>query len=415
MGTLAIKGGTPVGAPKLDPWPPIDEADREALIRVLESREWCRLWSDESEVAKFERSFAGYQDARYGMAVANGTVAIEAALLAAGVEAGDEVIVPAVTFIATASAISMVNAVPVFVDVDPETISIDPEAVEAAITPRTKGIVAVHYGGYPVDFDRLLPIAEKHGLFLIEDCAHAHGTEWKGRKVGATGKAGTFSFQMSKSLPGGEGGMVLTDDEGLYERAMLLHNIGRSMESRKYGHVVVASNLRLSEFQGAVLSGQLRKLPAQVDRKHENGEWLAAELTRMGGLRPLKRDPRVTKRGYYFFVMRYDQSAFGGVPRGRFLEAMEAEGMDMFAGYEMPLYRNRAYQKEGRGNTGPVRVPSLNPGPDYDHMSLPVAERFCREEQVVMLHHWLLAERSELQKVVDAVAKVREHAEELLG
>ena len=429
MGTLAIKGGTPVGAPKLDPWPPIDEADREALIRVLESREWCRLWSDESEVGKFERSFAGYQDARHGMAVANGTVAInpssvdrivftvaiEAALLAAGVAAGDEVIVPAVTFIATASAISMVNAVPVFVDVDTETISIDPEAAEAAITPRTKGIVAVHYGGYPVDFDRLLPIAEKHGLFLIEDCAHAHGTEWKGRKVGAIGTAGTFSFQMSKSLPGGEGGMVLTDDEGLYERAMLLHNIGRSMESRTYGHVVVASNFRLSEFQGAVLSGQLRKLPAQVDRRHENGEWLAAELARVGGLRPLKRDPRVTKRGYYFFVMRYDQSAFGGVPRGRFLEAMDAEGMDVFEGYEMPLYRNRAYQKEGRGNTGPVRVPSLNPGPDYDHMSLPVAERFCREEQVVMLHHWLLAERSELQKFVDAVAKVREHAEELLG
>ena len=413
MSRLAIKGGTPVGALRLDPWPPIDEADREALIRVLESREWCRLWSDESEVSKFERSFAEYQDARHGMAVANGTVAIEAALLAAGVEVGDEVIVPAVTFIATASAVSMVNAVPVFVDVDPETISVDPAAVEAAITPRTRGILGVHYGGYPIDFDRLLPIAKKHGLVLVEDCAHAHGTEGTGRKVGAIGAAGTFSFQMSKSLPGGEGGMVLTDDEDLYDRAMLLHNIGRSMESRKYGHVVVASNLRLSEFQGAVLSGQLRKLPAQVDRKHENGEWLAAELTRMGGLRPLKRDPRVTKRGYYFFVMRYDQAAFGGVPRGRFLEAMGAEGMDMFAGYEMPLYRNRAYQKEGRGNTGPVRVPSLNPGPDYDHMSLPVSERFCRDEQVVMLHNWLLAERGELQKVVDAVAKVREHAEEL--
>lgn len=414
MGKLAITGGTPVGGLKMEAWPPVDEQDREALLRVLEGREWCRVGKEESEVARFEESFSRYQDARYGIAVSNGTVAIELALLAAGVEAGDEVIVPAVTFIATAGAVSMANAVPVFVDVDPDTIGLDPAAVEAAITDRTRGIVAVHYGGYPVDFDRLLPLAEKHGLFLIEDAAHAHGSEWKGRKVGAIGNAGTFSFQMSKSLPAGEGGAVLTDDEEFYQRAMLLHNIGRSLESRLYGHVVVASNYRLSEFQAALLESQLRKLPDQVDRKHENGDWLAAELEKIGGMRPLKRDPRVTKRGYYFFVMRYDEEQFKGVSRDRFVEAVKAEGMDMFPGYGRPLYANRAYRKEGRGNTGPVRVPSLNPGPDYDNMHLPVAARFCYQEQVIMLHHWLLAERSELQKVVETVAKVKEHVEELV-
>jgi dTDP-4-amino-4,6-dideoxygalactose transaminase len=398
----------------MDPWPPVGDDDRDALLKVLDSREWCRL-KEASAVAAFEREFAAYQDARYGIAVANGTVAIELALLAAGVEAGDEVILPAVTFIATASAVSMVNAVPVFVDVDPDTIAIDPAAVAAAITPRTKGILAVHYGGYPVDFDRLLPIAHAHHLWLIEDAAHAHGTEWKGRKVGAIGTAGTFSFQMSKSLPGGEGGAILTDDQALYDRAMLLHNIGRGMEARKYGHLLVASNYRMSEFQGAVLGSQLSKLPSQVDTKHENGEWLAAELTKIGGIRPLKRDPRVTKRGYYFFVMRYDGEEFRGVPRDRFLEAMQAEGMDLFPAYDMPVYANRAYQRTGRGNTGPVRVPSLNPGPDYDTIHLPVAERFCREEQVVMLHHWLLADRAELQKVLDAVAKIKDNTEELLS
>jgi dTDP-4-amino-4,6-dideoxygalactose transaminase len=412
MAKLAINGGTPVGRLRMDPWPPIDDDDRQGLLRVLESREWCRL-RENSAVGAFEGNFARYHDAKYCIGVANGTVAIELALLAAGVEAGDEVIVPAVTFIATAGAVAMVNAVTIFVDVDPETVQIDPAAVEAAITPRTKGIVAVHYGGYPVDFDRLLPIAKRHGLFLIEDCAHAQGTEWKGRKVSAIGNAGTFSFQMSKSLPSGEGGAVMTDDEAFYHRALLLHNIGRGMESRQYGHLVVASNYRLSEFQGALLDSQLRKLPAQVDRKHEHGEWLAAELLKVGGLRPLKRDPRITKRGYYFFVMRYDQNAFGGVPRDRFQAAIGAEGIDMFAGYGMPLYRNRAYQKEGRGNTGPVRVPSLNPGPDYDSMNLPVSERFCREEQLVMPHHCLLADRSELQKIVDAVVKIKENVEEL--
>jgi dTDP-4-amino-4,6-dideoxygalactose transaminase len=414
MGKLALTGGKAVGAPRMEPWPPVGDDDREALLKALDSREWCRL-TESSAVGAFEQEFAAYQDARYGIAVANGTVAIELALLAAGVEAGDEVILPAVTFIATASAVSMVNAVPVFVDVDPDTIAIDPEAVAEAITPRTKGILAVHYGGYPVDFDRLLPLAQANHLWLIEDAAHAHGTEWKGRKVGAIGTAGTFSFQMTKSLPGGEGGAVLTDDEELYERAMLLHNIGRGMEARKYGHVVVASNYRMSEFQGAVLGTQLSKLPSQVDKKHENGEWLAAELTRIGGIRPLKRDPRVTKRGYYFFVMRYDREEFGGAPRDRFVDAMQAEGMDVFPAYDIPIYANRAYHQAGRGNTGPVRVPSLNPGPDYDNMHLPVAERFCREEQVVMLHHWLLADRGELQKVVDAIVKIKDSAEELLS
>ncbi len=413
MARLALRGGTPVGEIRMGPWPPIGDEERTALLRVLESREWCRLTQD-SEVGRFEEAFARYHEGKRAIAVSNGTVAIELALLAAGVEAGDEVIVPAVTFIATASAVSMVNAVPVFVDIDPETASIDPAAAEAAITPRTRGIVAVHYGGYPADFDRLLPIAERHGLFLIEDCAHAHGSEWKGRRVGAIGAAGTFSFQMSKSLPGGEGGLVLTDDEGLYERALLLHNIGRAMESRDYGHVVVASNYRMSEFQGAVLASQLGRLPEQVDRKHENGEWLAAELNKIGGLRPLKRDPRITKRGYYFFVTRYDREQFAGAPRERFREALAAEGVGvLWEGYGRPLYHNRAFQREGRGNTGPVRVPSLNPGPDYDSLSLPVSERFCCEEQLVMLHHLLLAERSELQKLVDAVAKIKEHAHEL--
>jgi dTDP-4-amino-4,6-dideoxygalactose transaminase len=413
MGKLALTGGTPVGTPRKDPWPPIDDDDRQALLRVLESRQWCRL-TENSEVGRFEQEYARYHDAKHAVAVANGTVAIELALLAAGIEAGDEVIVPAVTFIATASAVSMVNAVPVFVDIDPETASIDPAAVEAAITPRTRAILGVHYGGYPIDFDRLVPIAQKHGLSLIEDCAHAHGTEWRGRKVGAIGRAGTFSFQMSKSLPGGEGGIVLTDDDELFERALLLHNIGRSMKLREYGHVVVASNYRLSEFQGAILGSQLKKLPPQIERKHENGEWLAAELSRIGGLRPLKRDPRITKRGYYFFILWYEKEEFGGAPRERFVEALNAEGPALlWDGYGRPLYQNRAYQKEGRGNTGPVRVPSLNPGPDYDNMHLPVSERFCYEQQLVMLHDWLLADRSELQKLVDAVAKIKENKDEL--
>jgi len=415
MGKLAITGGDPVGGMQLAPWPPIDDRDREGLLRVLESRRWCRLYED-SEAAQFEQSFAEYHDAKHCIAVSNGTVAIELALLAAGISAGDEVIVPASTFIATASAASMVNAVPIFVDVLPDTVQIDPDAAEAAITPRTRAIVAVHYGGYPADLDRLTSIAKKHDLVLVEDCAHAQGSEWQGRKVGAIGRVGTFSFQMTKALPAGEGGCVVTDDSELYERSLLLHNIGRGYGEREYGHLVVASNYRLSEFQSALLSSQLAKLPEQVDRKHENGDWLAGGLTDLGGIHALPRDPRITKRGYYFFVMRYDSAAFKGVPRNRFVEAMHAEGMTMlFDAYGRPLHQNRAFQSDGRGNTGPVRVPSLNPGPDYDNLRVPVAEKFCSEEQVVLPHHWLLADRPELAKLVSAMEKVKHHAEELIG
>src|SRR5688572_26359210 len=219
MSNLAIFGGPAAAATlKLPDWPTLTDEDRSAVIAALNSTEWCRL-ADNSRAEAFEKAYAEYHQARHAVAVSNGTVAIELALIAAGIRPGDEVLVPAVTFIASAGAIVRVGAIPIFVDSDPETLSISASAVEAAITPRTRGIVAVHYGGYPIDFDAILPIVEKHNLILVEDCAHAQGTAWRGRKVGALGHVGTFSFQESISLSGGEGGIVLTNDDHLAEQA----------------------------------------------------------------------------------------------------------------------------------------------------------------------------------------------------
>jgi len=195
MSKLAINGGQPeLNASEIPAWPQITPEDREAVLDVLRSGEMGRLYPN-SYAERFENAFARYHDAQYGVAVSNGTTAIELALLAAGVRPGDEVLVPALTFIASAGAIVRIGAIPIFVDMSPGAASISPEGIQASLTERTRAIVVVHYGGYPVDLDAIGAIAREHNLMLIEDCAHAQGSEWKGRKVGAIGHLGTFSFQ----------------------------------------------------------------------------------------------------------------------------------------------------------------------------------------------------------------------------
>jgi dTDP-4-amino-4,6-dideoxygalactose transaminase len=409
MAMLALKGGKKVAEGVAWPaWPIVDDEDRKAVLGAVDSRNWCCLFAN-SQVKAFENTYAKFHDAKYAIAVANGTVSIELALIAAGVVPGDEVLVPAVTFIASASAIACVGAIPIFVDCDPETYQISPNAVAAAIKRRTKAIVAVHYGGYPADLDALVAIARKYKLALIEDCAHAHGTEWNGRKVGAIGTAGSFSFQGSKSLTAGEGGVVLTDDAALAERARLLHNIGRVPGKPGYEHYMLSSNYRMTEFQGALLLSQMRRLREQTEKKHENGLFLAEGLRQIGGLEPLKSDPRITKRGYYFFIGRYNPGAFEGVPLDKFRAALNAEGIPNGNGYAIPLYKQVAFKE---ANVTPLLPRKLGPRPKYEKTFLPNSERICAE-QVTMAHTMLLAERKQIQFILDAVAKIKKHCAEL--
>ncbi len=411
MPSLAINGG-PKAAAALKPpdWPEVDSADEAAVLTTLRSRRWCRLSG--KEVESFERAFAEYHEARYGIAVSNGTVAIELALLACGVKSGDEVLVPAVTFIASASAIvTSVGAIPVFVDINPETATMDPDGIEAAITPRTKAVLTVHYAGYPVDFDRILPIVKRYGLFLIEDCAHAQGTEWKGRKVGAIGDIGTFSFQESKAFTAGEGGIVVTNRNDLAERVRLYHNIGRKIGEPGYAHYVLASNYRLSELQGALLHVQLERFKEKEARaKHEHGQFLAEKLYTIGGVKPLRKDDRITQRGYYFFVIRYAREQFGGVPRDRFVEALRAEGVPCDVGYQMPLYKQPAFRKEELSRW---LHPATKPWPDYERVDLPNSDHFCSEEQITLPHQLLLLDESKLELILDAIVKIKNHPDEL--
>ena len=290
--TLAIHGGKPLRTRPFPEWPIFGEVEEQYLLRALRSGKWGRLAGN--EVAQFEKSFAEYHQAKHAVAVVNGTVGLRLALIAAGIGEGDEVIVPPYTFLATASAVVEANATPVFADLELDTFNIDPASVESLVTPRTKAVIPVHLGGQAVNLDALLAIAKRHNLVLIEDAAHAHGAEYKGRRVGAIGQMGMFSFQSSKNLCSGEGGIVLTNHDDLAERLRSIHNCGRRVGRAWYEHFTIGGNYRLSEFQGAVLNAQWTRFDEQTTTRDANGKYLAERIARIPGLYPQRRGPEHT-------------------------------------------------------------------------------------------------------------------------
>ncbi len=253
---------TPVRARPFPDWPVFDEREIEALTEVVRSGKWGELAG--SKVLEFQRAFAAYQQARHGVCVVNGTAALQIGLRALGVGPGDEVITTSYTFIATPNAALSLGAVPVFVDIDPDTYLLDPACIEDAITDRTHAIVPVHLFGAACDMDAILDIARRRHLAVLEDACQAWGAEWNGRRVGALGDLGTFSFQSSKNINAGEGGMIVTNDDALEDLVWSLHNVGRRRGGEWYEHVRVGWNYRMTEFQAAMLLVQLTRLPEQM-------------------------------------------------------------------------------------------------------------------------------------------------------
>jgi len=262
MAKLALKGGKKAKHKAFPVWPQFDDREREALEEVLQSRVWWR--TPGTKTLEFEKEFARFHGAKHGIAVTNGTAALEVTMSALGIGPGDEVIVPDFTFVATASAVLYASALPVMVDVSPETYCLDPQLAEAVVTPKTKAIIAVHMGGNPSDLDALGSLATRKGISLVEDSAHAHGSEWNGRRLGTFGAASTFSFQSSKLMTAGEGGIIITNDDAFERLARSVHDCGRMSGEWFYSHYINGSNYRLSEWQGAILSAQLTRLDAQT-------------------------------------------------------------------------------------------------------------------------------------------------------
>lgn len=409
MAELAINGGPRAAeALEIPDWPVFTDKSREYVIDSLESGSWCRNTGGEY-CDRLEEEFKDYHDAEYAIAVANGTVAIELALRACGVQPGDEVIVPSYSFIASASVVPCVGAVPRFVDTDPDTYNIDIEHLEEVITEDTVGIIGVHFAGYPMNMDELLPLVEDNDLFLIEDAAHAQGSEWRGEKVGTLGDFGTFSFQETKSMPSGEGGIVITDDDILADRARIMHNIGRYQGETGYHFYHLASNRRLAEPLGALALAQLEKLDDENRRRERNEEILLDELESIDGIKTKPRDDRITARGYCIENFRYDPEAFDGLSRDRFIEALNEEGVPCGDGYEMPLYRQPAFYRDKLTRF----VPPGTELPDYPNLHLPGVEEIVRTN-VTYSHRLLLAEEDGIRSVADAIRKIKSNTDDLV-
>jgi len=377
-----------------------DKTEEDAILEVVRSGKW---WSVEgTKVREFEAAFARFQDAQFAVCVTNGTAALEVSLRAAHIGCGDEVIVPPYTFIATATAVLSVGATPVFVDVEEESLNIDPTKIEEAITPRTRAIIPVHIAGCPADMDGVLEVARKHNLLVIEDAAQAHAAEWKGTKVGAIGDMGCFSFQASKNLNAGEGGAVLTNNPHWADQVWSVHNVGRVRGGRWYEHHVLGSNFRMTEFQAAILLAQLKRLPEQTERRTQNARKLTEMLSQIPGIRPPRPDPRVTRHAYHLYIFRYDKSHFGGRPREDFLKALSAEGIPCTSGY-VPLYKERVFLNRPISKD----LCQLSTLKDYSKVHCPVCERACYEEAVWLYQNMLLGDEQDMEDIATAIAKVQ--------
>ncbi|NED94999.1 DegT/DnrJ/EryC1/StrS family aminotransferase [Phytoactinopolyspora alkaliphila] len=401
MSELAISGGTPVRTDPFPAWPVSGEEEARVLAEVLASGRWG---SSHGEIVRaFEREFADYQQAEHCIAVCNGTLGLTAALKALGVGIGDEVVMPAYTFVGSATAALMIGAVPVFADVDLRTHLLDPRAAEAAVTERTAAIMPVHLAGQPCDMDALLEIANRRGLAVVEDAAQGHGAEWRGRRVGALGDAGMFSFQTSKNMTSGEGGAVVANAPDLADRLYAQANVGRVPGGGWYQHEHVGFNLRITEFQGAILRAQLRRHPEQTRRRDEFWSLLTGMLAGVPGLRVPDIDPRVTAHGRHLFTFRV--AGLGDVDRKRrFVRALAAEGVPVSGGY-VGLHRNDAIRREIHTIT--TRLGRPEPAAELPATDELVAEAMWLSPQT------LLGTKTDAEDIAAAISKVLDHSMQL--
>lgn len=429
MPQLALFGGPKSVTRAMPVWPIWDDADRRAVTGVLESGRWWMYAVGSAELGKggsepvrsqveqFEQEFAAAHRVKHALAVTNGSVALDICMRAIDLQPGDEVITTPYTFIATSTCILNAGALPVYVDIDPDTYNLDPRQIEQAITPRTRAILPVHFAGELADIDAICQIAARHKLRVIEDAAQAPGVCLRGdRYAGAIGEAGIFSFQASKTLNSGEGGVITTNSDEFADKVWGLRHCGRTKQSVWYEHHTLGFNSRMTEFCGALLRTQLKRLDEQNARRAANVERFFQAIRQVSGFTPAKLHPDETRRGHYLVLFRYQPEAWDGLPRARFLEALHAEGVPAMAGYaflsfENPLFRNLDFSSRNSvymiGRDQPI---------DYTSFAdkCPNAMRACREEAVWLMHTPFLGDNDLIDQMAAAVVKVRENYRELL-
>lgn len=402
MSTLAILGGTPIRKQPFTNWPFWDANEVEKVSSVVSSGKW---WRYEGEQVKlFEEKFAQVHDSKFALCVTNGTTSLEIALSCLGVGPGDEVIVPSYTFFATASAVVMNGAKVVFGDIESDTYNLDPLQLDKLITKNTKGIIPVHFAGMPAKMDVINEIAKKHGLFVLEDAAHAHGGKYKERALGSWGNASSFSFQASKNMTSGEGGAILTSDSELYESMVARHSFGRRPNGPWYEHFDVSTNARMTEMQAALLLCQLERLNDQTTQRKENAQLLysaLAQIPQFGMLASTNID--TVDRAYHLFIFKY-LAGIEGVNRNTFIRAMNAEGIPLSSGYIHPLYRQPVFVSA---------EPPVAQNCKYSQLYHAETEKAVKES-IWIPQNALIGDSSQVMDIINSVEKVIENSADLV-
>jgi dTDP-4-amino-4,6-dideoxygalactose transaminase len=429
MKQLALFGGNPVRTTPFHSWPVFDEREIEAVRQVISSGNWWQYSYGESsglkvtkdgllsEVGQFQKAFAQKHGCKYGIAAANGTDTLNILMKALGIGPGDEVIVPAYSYIATASCVLEVNAVPVFVDIDPRTYNIDPSRIEEALSERTRAILPVHFAGRMADMRAIGIIAEKRGIPVVEDAAQAHGASDAGSMAGSLGVAGSFSFQASKNMTAGEGGIITTNDFELAQKAESLAWSGREFGKGWYRFYTLGWNARMTEFQGAILRVQLERLEEQTRTRRETAAYLTELLHEIPGFEPLSLPQDPCSHACHLYIIRYREEELNGLPRQRAIEALRAEGIPVSSGYPIPLYKNPMFLTNSFWAKGcPLSCSHYPREVDFGAYAerCPAAERACSREALWLQQQIFLGSRKDMEDIAEACRKVAENKSRLL-
>ena len=407
----AILGGAKSHHDMWPEWPAWKTAYEEKVLEVLRSRVWSRA----KVTAEFEAKWAELIGTKRCLSVVNGTSALIASVSQFNIGPGDEVIVPPYTFIATIQAVLLNGALPVFADIDPRTFQIDPAKIEAKITSRTKAIIPVHILGIPADMTRIMAIARKHNLIVIEDACQAHLAEVKGKRVGSIGDAGCFSFQTSKNMPIGEGGAITSDNETFMDQCFSYHNLGlpygTQVGSVSGGGIRVGSKIRFTEYQAAIGLVQLTNLEKDTNIRWDNAQYLSKKIKDIPGIAPATLYPETTKAVYHLYPLLYNKDKFKGLTRNQFLESLRAEGVPCSSGYtplhtqpfikaalESKLYQ-KVYDKE-----------DLDYRNFIDKNQCPMNDRICNEEAIWMTQNLFLENKSSMDDIANAIEKIQANA-----
>jgi perosamine synthetase len=393
-------------------WKP--EKYEEQVLKVLRSGVWSRA----EVVTEFEKKWAETIGTKRCLAVVNGTNALVTSVTQLDIGGGDEVIVTPYTWISSIQAVLIAGAIPVFVDIDPDTYQIDPGKIEAKITPRTRAIMPVHILGLPANMEKIMPIAKKHNLLVVEDSCQAWLAEINHKKVGTFGNVGCYSFQTSKHLPLGEGGAIVSDDEELIDRCYSYHNVGfpygAVIGAVGAGSVMLGTKLRMTEYQAAIGLAQLGVLDEQTTLRNKNAAYLRSQIKNIPGIKPYKLYDNVTRAAFHMFAFRYKKEEFKDLSRERFLEALTAEGIPNLSGYA-PFLNKQPYLENAFQSKNFKKMYS-NEELDFNKFKekneCPENDKLCIES-VWLQQNLLLAEQSDLDDIASAIERIRKNAEKI--